>query len=180
MSAGLILVDIQNDYFEGGRMELVGMESAAGNAAKVLWKFRSAGAPVFHVRHISKRPGATFFLPGTMGAEIHEGVMPQDGEPVVEKHYPNAFRETKLLEMLRRAQLSSVVLCGAMSHMCIDATARAAFDHGFRCILVDDACATRNVSHRGRVVAAEDVHVAFMGALSGIYAELVSADQLRI
>jgi len=92
MKTALLLIDIQNDYFPGGKMELVGMEEACGNASAILEDFRKKDLPVFHVRHISKRPGSTFFLPGTEGAEINEGVAPASGELVIEKHYPNAFR----------------------------------------------------------------------------------------
>ena len=180
MKSGLILVDIQNDYFPGGKMPLVGMEQAAANADRILHQFRSGNFPVFHVRHTSLRAGAAFFLPGTPGADIHEILRPLEEETVVEKHFPNSFRQTPLLSHLQARQIERIVLCGAMSHMCIDATTRAAFDLGFQCVLIDDACATRDLVWRGRKVSAEDVHAAFMGALSGTYAELVEAVRFRL
>ena len=88
MKYGLVLIDIQNDYFSGGKMELVGMERAAENAETILRKIRQLRLPVFHFRHISTRPGATFFLPGTKGVEIHQSVSPLDGENVIEKIIP--------------------------------------------------------------------------------------------
>lgn len=63
MNNCLILVDLQNDYFPGGNMELVGIEQAAANALMLLTEFRKAKSPVIHIQHISARPGATFFLP---------------------------------------------------------------------------------------------------------------------
>ncbi len=175
MKRGLLLVDIQNDYFPGGRMQLVGMEQAAQNAAVLLNKFRSEEAPVVHIRHVAMRPGATFFLPDTQGAEIHPAVAPGPDETVLVKHYPNSFRETALHTVLERLGVGEVVICGAMSHMCIDATTRAAFDHGFRCQVVEDACATRNLAHNGLVVEAHQVHAAFMAALAAVYAKVVTA-----
>ena len=174
MRTGLIIVDMQNDYFAGGNMELVRMEAAAANASRLLAHFRNEGQPFYHVQHLSIRPGATFFLPGTPGAEIHETVKPKAGEPVVRKHFPNAFRETTLLETVRKDGVEHLVICGAMSHMCIDATTRAAFDLGFKCTVIEDACATRDLSFQGERVAAADVHVAFMAALSVPYASVVS------
>ena len=97
----LIIIDIQNDYFPGGKMELCGSEAAAHNAALLLKAFRKAGKPVFHVQHISLAPTATFFLPGTAGALIHGSVAPLAGETVVEKHFPNSFRDTPLLALLQ-------------------------------------------------------------------------------
>ncbi|MBV9190171.1 MAG: isochorismatase family protein, partial [Betaproteobacteria bacterium] len=67
----LVIIDIQNDYFPGGKMELEGSDAAAGNAARALERFRDNGLPIVHLRHLSTRPGATFFIPGTAGAEIH-------------------------------------------------------------------------------------------------------------
>ncbi|MGD8658184.1 MAG: cysteine hydrolase family protein [Desulfobacterales bacterium] len=122
MNTGLILVDIQNDYFAGGRMALVGMEEAAENASQLLAYFRDNQKPTFHIQHISTREGATFFLPNTQGVEIHVSVKPELDDPVIRKHYPNSFRETVLLDALERAGVDNVVICGAMSHMCIDAT----------------------------------------------------------
>lgn len=174
MPDSLILVDIQNDYFPGGRMELAGIEAAASQALALLQRFRAQGAPVIHVQHLSARPGAAFFLPGTAGMELHPTVTPQAGEPVVVKHFPNSFRGTPLLDLLTELKPERVVVCGAMSHMCIDATTRAAFDLGFRCVVAEDACATRDIAFQGRTVRAADVHAAFMAALAAVYAEVIS------
>jgi nicotinamidase-related amidase len=178
MSTGLILVDIQNDYFAGGRMELVGMEAAGQKAGQLLAFFRDNRWPTFHIQHISDREGASFFLPDTKGAEIHATVSPRPDDPVIQKHYPNSFRDTPLLDTLRSSGVESVVICGAMSHMCIDATTRAAVDFGFRCTVVHDACATRNLDFGKKKILAQDVHAAFMAALGSAYAKVVSYKDL--
>jgi len=175
MKRALLLVDIQNDYFTGGAMQLVGMEAAAGKANAILQAFRERSEPVYHVRHLSKRPGATFFIPGTPGAEIHPAVEPLPAETVITKYFPNSFRGTNLLDLLKKEGIEQLVICGAMSQMCIDATTRAASDLGFKCTVIEDACATRNLTFKGEVVPAWAVHGAFMAALQGIYAEVVSA-----
>lgn len=180
MKTGLLLVDIQNDYFPGGNMELVSMQKAADTAAGILGTFRERKYPVYHVQHVSVRPGATFFVPGTEGMETHASVAPTGGEPVFQKNFPNSFRATELLETLRSDAIERVVICGAMSHMCIDATARAAFDYGFACTVVSDACATRDLQFEGRTVAARDVHAAFMAALAVPYAEVVTGAELVV
>jgi nicotinamidase-related amidase len=176
MKQGLILVDIQNDYFPGGSFELVGMEQAARNALQLLQVFREKQAPIFHIQHISKHPGATFFLPETKGAEIHETVVPMSDEALIVKHYPNSFRETSLLKDLQDAGVEEVVICGAMSHICIDATTRAAFDFGLSCVVIEDACATLDVEFNGKVVKADAVHGAFMAALEMFYGRVMAID----
>jgi nicotinamidase-related amidase len=173
MSTGLVIVDIQNDYFPGGKMTLEGMDRAAENAARLLAHFRATGQPTFHIQHTWEDESAPFFVAGTPGAAIHESIAPQTGEPVVVKHFPNSFRESQLAEKLRGAGVDRLTICGAMSHMCIDATTRAAADMGFDCVVAHDACATRNVEFGGKQVPAAEVHAAFMSALGFAYAKVV-------
>lgn len=173
----LLVVDIQNDYFPGGKGELEGSTQAVERAARLLELFRRSKLPLFHVRHVSASPDAAFFLPGTEGARIHEAVSPLPGEIVIEKHHPNAFRGTQLLVQLRLAFVSRLFVCGMMTHMCVDATVRAALDYGFECVVVGDACATKALSHGGRDVPARDVHAAFLAALAAASAKVVSAEQ---
>jgi nicotinamidase-related amidase len=175
MNDCLLLVDIQNDYFAGGHMELVGMDQAAANARRLLRAFRAASRPVVHIRHVSVRPGATFCLPGTQGAAINERVAPLAGETVVTKHFPNSFGDTGLQAILSDRGIDTLTICGAMSHMCIDATTRAAFDMGFQCRVAADVCATRDLVFQDRSIAAGDVHGAFMAALAAVYAEVGSS-----
>ncbi len=177
MAKGLLLVDIQNDYFPGGRMALAQPEQAARNAAMLLNAFREKGHPIFHVRHLSVGAGATFFLPDTDGAKIHASVQPISGEKEIEKNFPNSFRETVLEGIIRQAAVTDLVICGAMSHMCIDATTQAAADLGFTCTVVQDACATKDLEFAGRTIAAAHVHGAFMAALGAAYARVVSTDE---
>lgn len=176
MKTGLLLVDIQNDYFPQGRMELAGMNEASSKAQGLLSLFRTNQWPVFHIQHIAAGTGAAFFLPDTDGVEIHDSVKPIPGETVIQKHFPSSFRDTVLLEKLKKAEVKRLVICGAMSAMCIDATTRAAFDLGFSCIVVHDACATRDLAFGGKTIPAEMVQGAFMAALGSVYARVLSFD----
>lgn len=178
MNDCLLLVDLQNDYFRGGNMELVDTEKAAANAQLLLNAFRKRNSPIIHVQHIAARPEAKFFLPGTDGAAIHELVAPHKGETVVIKNYPNSFRDTELLETLKDEKIDTLIICGAMSHMCIDATTRAAFDFGFNCIVAEDACATKDLTYKGKQIKAADVHASFMAALSVPYAKVLTTEEL--
>ncbi len=174
MKTGLVLVDIQNDYFPGGKMELVGMEAAGSISRALLDLFRKNRWPTFHIQHIAVQKGATFFLPNTPGVEIHDSVKPQPKDVLIQKHYPNAFRETGLLASLKNAGVERLVICGAMSHMCIDATTRAAADLGLNCTVIHDGCAARNLIFSERMIPALDVHGSFMAALGAAYAKVVS------
>ena len=178
MTTCLLLIDIQNDYFTGGKMELVNIDSAAANAQLLLNQFRTANSPIIHIKHISTRPGAAFFLPDTEGVEIHQTVAPLPGETIIEKNFPNSFRETNLLTALQTAKTESLIICGAMTHMCIDATTRTAFDHGYNCTVAHDACATRDLTFNNKTIKASDVHASFMAALSSPYAQILQTQEI--
>jgi nicotinamidase-related amidase len=177
-TTALVLIDLQNDYFPGGAMELVGAEEAVVQARALLEAFRARAWPVFHMQHISRRAGATFFIDGSKGAAIHAAVEPSAGEAVVTKHFPSSFRETSLLESLRAAGASRLVVAGMMTHMCVDTTVRAAADLGFECLLAHDGCATRALQFAGQPVEAAQVQLAYLAALDGAFAKVQSAQAI--
>ena len=174
----LILIDIQNDYFPGGKMELKKSKVAGKNAAKVLNFFREKKLPIIHIQHESIREGSTFFISGTYGMEFHSLVKPEEGEHVIVKHFPNSFRETKLGEVLTKLGITDLTIVGMMSNMCVDATTRAAFDFGYSCTVVHDGCAAAALKFNGEKVSDGKVHASFMAALGSVYAKMVSADEL--
>ena len=180
MKSALIIIDIQNDYFPGGKMELEGSPEASLQAARLLDAFRTKGLPLVHIQHVSNRPGASFFLPDTEGVKIHANVAPRAGETVMQKNFPNSFRGTKLLEHLQALGADHLVIAGMMTHMCVDATTRAAFDLGFSCSLAHDACATRALTFGEQRVPAAQVHAAFIAALAGLYAKVQSAAEIAV
>ncbi len=175
-SRALIVVDIQNDYFPGGRWPLQGMEEAADNAVRLIAATREAGEPVIFIRHEFDTADAPFFSPGSPGAQIHAKLPNQHGDTVLLKYAVNAFQDTGLRALLDGQQIEAVTICGAMSHMCIDATTRAAGDFGYEVTVVHDACATRDLDFNGTTVPAAQVHAAFMSALAFGYATVLSTD----
>jgi len=172
----LILVDIQNDYFDGGRWTLSKMDEASDNAAKVLAHARKAGNMIVHIHHEIPSDTAPFFRPGSAGAEIHAKVAPKDGEEVILKHKPNSFLNTRLQDTLSSRGITQLVIVGAMSQMCVDATTRAASDLGYKVSVVHNACAARDAEFDGVAVPAAQVHAAFMSGLSGTYATVVDCE----
>lgn len=180
MIKALLIIDLQNDYFPGGSNPLHGSEAAALNAGLLLNDFRTKGLPVIHIQHIAARPTATFFLPGMVGAEIHASVKPIDGEPVIVKHTPNSFQGTDLLKQLQALEVEQLVICGMMTHMCVDSTTRAAKDFGFDCILIGDACATKALQFEGHGVPATEAQATMLAALSYYYSTVMSTGQYLI
>ncbi|MDX5595552.1 cysteine hydrolase family protein [Pseudovibrio sp. SPO723] len=169
----LLIIDVQNDYFPGGAWELVGMEAAAANTAKLIEKTRSAGETVVHVQHVFTGGGAPFFNEGTEGVEIHESCKPLDGEALVQKPKANSFLDTNLKEVLDAAGVEELVVVGAMTQNCIDSTVRAAADLGYKVTVVHDACATRDLELNGEVIPAKAVQASFMAALGFSFASVI-------
>lgn len=175
----LVIVDIQNDYFEGGKYPLYKPQEAAQNASEVLAQCRAKGIPVIHVQHINSK-GAVFFEENTEGVEIHSSVKPIENEVVVTKHYPNSFRETSLKAELDKMGIEKLIIVGMMTHMCIDTTTRAAKDLGYECVVVANCCATRNLEYGGESVHAQAVQIAYLGALNGMFAKVVNSADLEL
>lgn len=178
MHTALVLIDIQADYFPGGAMELSGSEAAAAKAGRLLEYFRQKGWLVVHVQHLSVRAGAAFFVPGTPGVELHRFVAPREGEAVIQKNFPNSFRGTALQDVLDQAGIKRLVLAGMMTHMCVDATVRQAFDLGYECVVAADACATRDLEWGHMRVTAAQVQASFMAALGAVYARIEGVKDL--
>ena len=165
-STALIIIDIQDFYFPGGAAELVEPEKAAEQAKILINHFRENKGLVVHVKHD--------FSPG---GEIHQLVKPLDNEKVFTKKEVNAFLNTGLNETLKQNHIKYLVLSGMQTHMCLEAATRAAHDFGYNCTIVEDACATKDLSFKGKTIKASDVHASFMAALSVPYAQVMTTSE---
>ncbi|TAL37835.1 MAG: cysteine hydrolase [Spirochaetes bacterium] len=149
----LLIIDIQNDYFPGGRFELFEAVNAADVAKLVLARFRSIMAPLIHVRHESDKPGAPFFVPGTPGAEINSAVTPAEGETVIIKHEPSSFIGTPLEDILRKNGVTYLMIVGMQSNVCVKSTALDAVKKNYAVTVVEDAIAARSGEIHKKAVA---------------------------
>ena len=166
-NTALLIIDIQYFYFPGGSLPLVEPEKASKNTAIVLKKFREKGMLVIHVKHNARK-----------GAEIYPDVAPGQGEKVVTKNEANAFLETDLLSFLKENKIENLTITGMQTQMCVEAATRAAHDFGFQCMLVDDACATRDLRYKEKIIKSWDVHYATLSALSGTYAKVLTTKEM--
>jgi nicotinamidase-related amidase len=161
----LLIIDIQNFYFPGGKSELVEPAKAGKNAARLLTEFRKEGLPVIFIAHRAKS-----------GSEINDLVRPLPQEKVIYKDAVNCFLGTNLLDYLRVDKIKTLVICGMQTHMCVEAATRAASDLGFNCILIHDACATRDLVFGGKVIKASDVHYSTLNTLEN-YATVTGTNE---
>ncbi|MBI9067385.1 MAG: cysteine hydrolase [Salinivirgaceae bacterium] len=179
MKTALLLIDIQNDYFEDGRYPLVSADYACEKAKSLLDFFRKGEYPLVFVKHITKREKPNLFEEGTKGVEIHENVKPRENEKVFIKHFPNSFRETDLHNHLQSLGIEQLVICGMMTHLCIDASVRAAKDLGYKVLLIADACATRDLDLYENTIEASYIQLSFMAALGSYYAKILTVEDFN-
>lgn len=178
MNTALLLLEFQNDYFPNGRMPLEKSLDTCQRAQEALQAYRTKKMPIIHVQHISTRPDAIHFLPCTKGAEFHASLLPLKNEAVIKKHYPNSFKDTGLLSQLRKLDVNHIIIAGMMTHLTVDATVRAAYDLGFTCTVLQDACATKDLDFNDMIIPAQSVNNAFLAALRPLYANVISTRQL--
>ena len=159
----LLLIDIQEFYFDTTKAPLAGRFEAARQAGRLLARFRENGQTVIHVMHKG-------------GGDIRPEVAPLPGEKVIVKEQVNCFRDTPLLETLKELGIKRLVIAGMMTHMCVEAAVRAADDLGFETLMIRDACATRDLRYGDEVVPAREVHLATLATLK-YYAKVLSTDE---
>jgi len=163
----LLIIDIQMFYFPGGSLPLVEPEKAALNAKRVLDFSRKKNILVIHIQHNSKS-----------GFDIYPLVSPIENEKRITKNEANSFNGTDLLEYLKLNNINELIIVGMQTHMCVEAATRAAYDLGFKCIVIEDACATRDLKFKDKMIKAEDVHYSTLSALNNNYATILTTDDL--
>jgi nicotinamidase-related amidase len=163
IKTALLIIDIQNFYFPGEGPGLVNAEEASLMAKEILDIFRQEEQLIVHVRHQSNR-----------GFEIHENVMPIESEKVITKNEVNSFVGTDLQDYLNANNITRLVIIGMQTQMCVEAGVRAAHDIGYECVVIQDACATRDLTFNGHPIKAADVHASTLATLNdGGYASVI-------
>jgi len=170
--SALVLIDCQQTYREG-IMQLVGVEPALQEAAALLKRFRDAGRPVIHIMH-DGGAGTPYDVDAPIG-QIADTVAPIAGEPVIVKTLPSAFEQTELDTVLKGLGVKNVIYVGFMTHMCVNSTTRASFNHGYANTVVAGATATRAIPNpaTGKDMPADQLQDASLSALSDMFAVVV-------
>lgn len=176
MKTALLLIEIQNDYFPCGKMPIENSTHVASNAHKILQAYRARQWPVIHIQHLATRPNDTYFLPCTQGAEFYPDLCPQPHELALKKYYPNSFRDTNLESALKKLAIEHITVCGMITQQAIDATVKAAYDLGFVCTVLRDACTAGNLMFDNKLIPAETVQNVVFGALEPIYASILDTE----
>lgn len=176
-----IIIDLQNDYYEDGKFPLVGIEEATENAATLLKEVRKLKDEylIIHVRHefpVDPKD-APFFGKDTEGSQINEAVKNEPNELVITKDEPNAFVRTNLQQVLDDNKISELIIVGAMTHVCVQGTSRAASEKGYKVTVILDAIATRDLEFGGVNVPAKQVAATVLATLAFAYAKVITTEE---
>ncbi|WP_341801869.1 cysteine hydrolase family protein [Robbsia andropogonis] len=173
----LLLIDLQkaiDDPSWGVRNN----PSAEANIVRLLTCWRTAGWPVWHVRHDSTNPVSTY-RPGQSGNEFKTDTAPVLGEPVITKNTNSAFIGTDLENRLRADGHHSIVIAGVITNNSVESTVRMGGNLGFDVYLVSDGCFTfSRVDWNGNYRSAEDVHAMALANMHPEYCNVVTVDAL--
>ena len=173
--ATLVIIDAQKEYLSGP-LALTGMAEAVANIQQLLAAARAAGRPIVHVHHLGTVGG--LFDPQGERGEFIPGLEPLSDETLIGKLLPSAFHGTPLEKRLQDLGSLDLIVCGFMSHSSVSTTVRAAKNLGFRCTLVEDACATRDLPCKGGVLTAEHVQQTEMAIMADNFATLAQTRDL--
>jgi nicotinamidase-related amidase len=177
MKQALLVIDIQNDYFDGGAMALYQAEEMLQQSNKLIAYGEEHNYPIYIIQHVGSE-NASFFIPETEGVQLHPKLNISNATAVIQKHYPNSFRDTTLQHELEQKGISELIVCGAMTHMCIDTTVRTGFDLGYNITLISDACATKDLLFEDHKVDAVDVQAAYLAALGQAFCRVINIETL--
>ena len=172
MKEALLIIDVQNDYFPGGTNELHNAYEAEAHIVELISESRKCDRPIIFIQHINL-PDDYFFLEGTHGAEISDRIKPRDEDKVIVMRFPNSFLETELDDYLKSLEVDTLIVCGMMTHMCVDTTVRAAMDYGYKVKLAANACATMDLEIAGEIIPADIVQKTFIASLEGVFATVI-------
>ncbi len=176
MNRALLVIDAQNEYFEGGQLPVTHPHDHLANVLRSMDAAREAGVPVVVVQHHFPQPERPFFQKGTPGWELHPEVAGRPRDFHVEKSLPGSFTGTDLEAWLRGREIDTVTVAGYMTHMCCDTTARQAAHRGLKVEFLSDATGTLPLKNSAGEVTAEELHRSTLCAQQMMISEVIDTD----
>ena len=145
MTKALLVIDLQNDYFPGGKFPLWNTDAVLKNIERAIETANAHGIPVIHIQHIanSKMGIAPFFNEGTPGAEIHPRILAAAPKaPIVVKEFADSFEKTTLEATLTKLGVTELLICGMMTQNCVTHTAISKAAEKYSVSVLVDCCTT--------------------------------------
>ena len=176
-SSALLVIDFQNEYFNG-KMPIPDGARALGNARRLVTFADQAGIPVFHVQHVTPA-GTPIFAEDGATAQFHDELQPAAHHTVLQKSSVSVFPTTDIDQRLKAAGIKTLIISGLMTHACVAGAARDAVPLGYDVVVADDACATRDLDNAdGSVLPHAVLHRAALASIADTFGALMSTGQI--
>lgn len=175
MNQALIVIDVQNDYFEGGAMPVTYPANSFDNIKKAIIAAKDHQIPVVYVKHLCP-PGADCFAPDSFGQELHADLIALGGDHIVTKEMISSFHKTDLQDYLSSKGIDTVTIAGFMTQMCCDTTARYAAHMGYHVNFLSDGTGTLDFNNGQGHASAEELHRATLITQAHCFSNVISTD----
>ncbi len=175
MKKALMVIDVQNEYFDG-KLPIEYPENSFENIILAIESANKKDIPVILIQHTSSDEYSFTFKKGSKEWEIHEKVLEKDHDIIIEKNLPGSFTKTQLESYLKENDIKKVAICGYMTHMCCDTTARQAMHLDFEVEFLNDATGTRDVSNYSGDIRAEKLHKATLITQAMKFSKVMSTE----
>lgn len=174
MPSALLVIDVQNEYVDGAMpISYPALESSLPKIGTAMDYAAQAAIPVVIIQHTAAEPESPVFVRDSHGWQLHPVVTERRYDEVIEKHLPGSFTGTSLGKWIEQNSIDHLVICGYMTHMCVDTTTRQAVHRGMKVSVLSDATGTLDL---GPEAPAEMVHKSELAVLGSVFATVQSVD----
>lgn len=176
MNKALLVIDVQNEYFSG-KLPVTYPKDSFKNILKVIDSANKNKIPVIIIQHSKLEEDAATFKKGNHEHDIHEEVLKRDYDIIIEKNLPGSFTGTELESWLKKNKIETVTICGYMTQMCCDTTARQAMHRDYNVEFLSDATGTLDISNSAGKINAEELHKAILITQAMIFSKVMSTEE---
>ncbi len=176
LNKALLVIDVQNEYFTG-KLPVSYPENSFQSILKVIDFSNQKDIPVVLIQHTNTGENTFTFKKGTCEHEIHEDVLKRDYNKIIEKHLPGSFTGTELESWLKENNIETVTICGYMTQMCCDTTARQAMHRGYNVEFLSDATGTLDISNSAGEISAPELHKAILVTQAMRFSKVISTKE---
>ncbi|MHB1056168.1 MAG: cysteine hydrolase family protein [Thermoleophilia bacterium] len=172
----LLVIDVQNEYFFG-RLPVTFPEGSFANILKAMDHASEAEIPVVVIQHTAPSPDSPTFRKGSKEWSLHPEVEKRKYDILIEKALPGSFTGTELKTWLEDKGIRRIAVCGYMTQMCCDTTARQAFHMGFQVDFLSDATGTLSIQNEAGSISDHDLHQAILVTQAMRFSKVMKTDE---
>lgn len=176
MKRALLVIDVQNEYFTG-KMPVTYPKGSFDQILKAVDAANQNKITVILIRHEAPQNDATSFIRGSKGWEIREEIQKKEYVRIIDKNLPGSFTDTGLEDLLKEMGVDTIVICGYMTQMCCDTTARQAVHLGLSVEFLSDATGTLDIANSAGEITAEELHRAILVTQAMRFSKVISTNE---